>query len=402
MGAPADAVVVGGGILGTAVALTLSQRFPGRSFELIEKEPSLATHQTGHNSGVIHSGIYYRPGSAKARHCVRGAALMKRFCDDHGVPYENCGKVVVARSEPEIPRLEELHRRGQANGVPDLEMVGPERMREIEPHVTGLCGMWVPGSAIVDYVRVTEKMAEQARANGVAIHTARALEAIEVQPGSVRVHTRAGSIQARYVVNCGGLHADRIARRATRDVPVRIVPFRGEYYDLAPQARGLVKGLIYPVPDPELPFLGVHFTKRIDGTVEAGPNAVLTFHREGYRRGAFRWSDLADTASWPGFWKMAARNVGTAMAELNRSWRKQVFVRDLQGLVPEIEAGDLERGGAGVRAQAVDRAGKLLDDFSLVQSERALHVLNAPSPAATASLSIAGEIVDRAGEVFGF
>lgn len=400
-GDPADVLIVGGGIIGVAVAWQMTRMFPGRGVALLEKESTLAAHQTGHNSGVIHSGIYYRPGSAKAKHCVRGAAMMREFCAANDVPHRICGKLVVARAEREIPRLEELHRRGTANGVAGLELVGPERMAEIEPHVAGLRGMWVPVSGIVDYVRVTHVLADQARERGAVIHTGRAHRAVRAQGDGVEVTTDSGPLRARFLVNCGGLQADRIARGATSSVPLRIVPFRGEYYDLAPHARGLVRGLIYPVPDPDLPFLGVHFTTRVDGTVEAGPNAVLTWRREGYRRGAVSGRDVADTLSWPGFWKMAAANVGTGIAELYRSLSKAAFVRDLQGLIPEVRAEDLVRGGAGVRAQAVDRRGALLDDFALVESERALHVLNAPSPAATASLSIAEEIVTRAGAQFG-
>jgi L-2-hydroxyglutarate oxidase LhgO len=395
-----DVAIVGGGIIGLAVAHALSSRFRRLRIELLEKEPSLAAHQTGNNSGVIHSGLYYRPGSAKARHCVRGAAMMREFCVEHDVPHRICGKLVVARNEAELPRLHELKRRGDANGVTGIEAVGPERMAEIEPEVRGVEALWVPVSGIVDYVRVAHVLAEQARARGVAIHTSRGHRGVGVVGNHLEIATDDDTVRTRFLVNCGGLHADRIARSVDDDVPVRIVPFRGEYYDLVPSARQMVRGLIYPVPDPALPFLGVHFTARVDGTVEAGPNAVLAFRREGYQRGSFRVGDMADVASWPGFWKMARRNLGTGLAEAYRSWSKAAFVRDLQGLVPAIRAEHLERGGAGVRAQAVDRAGNLLDDFAIVESERSLHVLNAPSPAATASLAIAEEIVSRAGQAF--
>lgn len=386
---------MGGGILGLAVAAELAARWPGRRIELLEKERSVAAHQTGHNSGVIHSGLYYRPGSEKARHCTRGAARMVRFCIEHGIAHKICGKIVVARHDRELPALAELHRRGSANGVEGLALVGPDEMRAIEPEVRGVRALVVPGAGIVDYVAVAGQLARLAVERGVVVHTGRALTGVREQPDGLELATGTGPLRARYLVNCAGLQADRIARRATRSVQLRIVPFRGEYYDLVPGSRHLVRGLIYPVPDPRLPFLGVHFTTRVDGSVEAGPNAVLALHREGYRKTDVRLADIADYVTFPGFWRMSARYLRTGMAEMYRSFSKRAFVRDLQQLVPAVRGPDLERGGAGVRAQAVARDGSLLDDFAVFESSRALHVCNAPSPAATASLSIAEEIGDR-------
>jgi len=396
----ADVVVVGGGILGVAVASELSERLPGRRIELLEKEPKLAAHQTGRNSGVIHSGLYYRPGSAKARHCTRGAARMVEFCARHEIAHRICGKLVVARHDRELPALTELHRRGGENGVAGLELLDHRQMVEVEPNVAGIRALWVPGSGIVDYVAVAETMARLATERGAVIHTGRALLGVNAGRDGLELDTSAGPLRTRYLVNCGGLHADRIARSSAGAVSLRIVPFRGEYYDLVESSRHLIRGLIYPVPDPSLPFLGVHFTTRVDGSVEAGPNAVLALHREGYSKSKVSLRDVADILSFPGFWRMASRNVGTGIAEVYRSFSKRAFVRDLQQLVPAVQASDLEPGGAGVRAQAVARDGQLLDDFAIVDGPRAIHVCNAPSPGATASLSIAEEIGDRVLKTF--
>lgn len=393
-------VVVGGGIIGVAVAGELSTRLPGRRIELLEKEPSLAAHQSGHNSGVIHSGLYYRPGSAKARHCTRGAGRMVEFCVEHEIAHRICGKLVVARYDRELPALKELQRRGGENGVAGLELLDSNEMAAIEPHVSGIRALWVPGSGIVDYVAVANTMARLATERGVAIHTGRALLGVTAAKDGLELTTSSGALRTRYLVNCGGLYADRIARRSTSAVSLRIVPFRGEYYDLVEDSRHLVRGLIYPVPDPNLPFLGVHFTTRIDGGVEAGPNAVLALHREGYSKSKVSLRDVADIVSFPGFWRMASRNVRTGIAEVYRSFSKRAFVRDLQKLVPAVQARDLKPGGAGVRAQAVARDGQLLDDFAIVDGPRAIHVCNAPSPGATASLSIAEEIGDRVLKTF--
>lgn len=398
--APIDFAIVGGGILGLAVAIELSRSSPGREIHLLEKESDVARHQTGHNSGVIHSGIYYAPGTAKARHCVDGAKLMKRFCADAGVPARDVGKLVVATSVAEERRLDELMRRGLANGVSGVELIGAERMREIEPHVTGLRALWVPGAGIVDYGDVARRLAFQARERGVVIRTATELRGIDERDDHLVLATTRGRVVVRQLVNCAGLHADRVARCAPSvDVPLRIVPFRGEYYQLAPERCELVRGLVYPVPDPALPFLGVHFTARIDGGVDCGPNAVLALHREGYRKGMVRARDLWELGTYPGVWRMAGRNLRAGLRESWRSYSKRRFVRDLQRLIPAVRGADLRRRSSGVRAQAVRPDGTLLDDFALVRTQRALHVCNAPSPAATASLSIARAIVDalRAG-----
>jgi L-2-hydroxyglutarate oxidase LhgO len=397
----ADVTVIGGGIVGLATARELVLRHPALRVLVLEKEPRLASHQTGHNSGVIHSGIYYRPGSEKARLCVAGAEQMKRYCTDRGVPFDVCGKVVVAVVEADVPKLEELHRRGVANGVPGTELVGAERLREIEPHAAGIRALHVPGSAIVDFVAVAEKLAEDARRAGAEILTGAAVTAIAADGEALVLSTAAGEVRTRHVIACAGLHSDRVARMEGADPGTRIVPFRGEYYDLVPEARRLVRGLIYPVPDPRFPFLGVHFTRTIDGGVEAGPNAVVALRREGYRKRDVSLRDLAEVLGYPGFWRLAARYWRTGLEEVGRSLSTRAFVRALARLVPEIRVDDVVAAGAGVRAQALAPSGELVDDFWIVERPRALHVLNAPSPAATASLAIAGEIATRAEKRFG-
>jgi L-2-hydroxyglutarate oxidase LhgO len=391
-----DLVVIGGGIIGLSSAMEAKRRQPRRSVLVIEKEDRLAAHQTGHNSGVIHSGLYYKPGSLKARTCVEGAAAMVAFCREHGLTHEICGKVVVATREEELPALEELHRRGTANGVPDLAMIGPERLREIEPHSAGLRALHVPGTGIVDYVAVAGKYADLLTRSGGEIRTGtRALRTVS-RGAEIIVETTKGAVAARKVINCAGLESDRIARAAGARIETKIVPFRGEYYEIAPHRHGLVRGLIYPVPDPNFPFLGVHFTRRIGGGVEAGPNAVLALKREGYRKSDFSLADAAATLAFPGFWRMAAKYWRSGLDELHRSFSKSAFVRALQRLLPELGDDDLVPGGAGVRAQAVDRKGKLLDDFEIVRDGNVVHVLNVPSPAATASLVIGRRIVEMA------
>lgn len=390
-----DLVVIGGGIVGCATALAISSRKPSWNILLLEKEAQLAAHQTGHNSGVIHAGLYYKPGSMKASTCVSGREALFRFCADHDIPHQRCGKVVVAVDESELPALEELQRRGQANGLEGLQRLSASQLREHEPYVRGVAGLFVPQTGIVDYVRVTQKLAELFQARGGVIHLNAAVTKIEEQQDGYLLHSGRQTFAARSLVNCAGLHADRVARLAGLDPKIRIIPFRGEYYELKPERSKLVNHLIYPVPDPQMPFLGVHFTRMIDGTVEAGPNAVLAWKREGYRRTDLSFADLAETFLFSGFWKLSTRLWETGFAEYRRSFSKKQFVNSLQHLIPEVQESDLVPGGSGVRAQAVDSEGHLLDDFCIQTKGRMLHVLNAPSPAATACLSIAEHIVDK-------
>jgi L-2-hydroxyglutarate oxidase len=386
--------IIGGGIVGLATGLEFGRRFPGISLAIIEKEPALARHQTGHNSGVIHSGIYYKPGSLKARLCVDGVDALVRFCKEHGVPYEICGKLIVATMENELPRLRELYARGQSNGLHGLRMVNREEIREIEPHAAGIQGIHVAGTGIVDYAKVAQKYAEIITTRGGEIHLGHEVIALKRFDATTVIETTHGPIEASLVINCAGLHSDRISRLAKATLDLTIVPFRGEYYDIVPAKHHYLKGLIYPVPDPRFPFLGVHFTKRIGGGVEAGPNAVLALKREGYSKTSFAARDVFEYATSPGFWMMAAKHWRMSVAEYHRSWSKSVFVRALQRLMPELEPNDLAPGGSGVRAQALDNHGKLMDDFHFVYTEGMVHVCNVPSPAATASLAIGKHIVD--------
>jgi len=393
-----DLVIIGGGIVGLATALEVTRRFPALRLAVLEKEAAVAAHQSGHNSGVIHSGLYYRPGSLKAKLCVAGASAMVAFCREHGIAHEICGKVVVATSERELPALEELQRRGVANGVPGLTMIGPEQLRELEPHAAGRRALHVASTGITDYAAVTRKYAELvAAANGTVLT---GTEVVGIARGSEEtvVQTKRGDYRAGFLINCAGLYSDRISGMAGADTEVRIIPFRGEYYEMSPARRNLVRGLIYPVPDPDLPFLGVHFTRRVDGSIEAGPNAVLALRREGYRKTDVSLGELGEAMGFGGFWRMARKFWKVGAGEYYRSLHKPAFVKALQKLVPDIRREDLERGGAGVRAQAVDRAGKLVDDFRFAVSERAVHVVNVPSPAATASIVIGKEIVNMAAD----
>jgi L-2-hydroxyglutarate oxidase len=387
-----DIAVIGGGIVGLSFAMQVSERFPRLRVVVLEKEAGVARHQTGHNSGVIHSGVYYKAGSLKARLCVAGAREMVEFCSRHGIPHEVCGKLIVATNSEEAARLDELLARGVANGLESLRLLGREAMLEIEPHVGGVRALEVPSTGITDYAAVTAKYAEIAVGRGAEVKTGAGVMGFERSGDAVVVRTRAGDFSARYVVNCAGLYSDRVARMAGHDPGMILVPFRGEYYDLA--ARGeLVRGLIYPAPDPRYPFLGVHFTRRIQGNVDAGPNAVLAFRREGYRWRDFDLGEAMEVFMDAGFRAMAQRHWRNGLAEFWRSLRKREFVRSCQRLVPEVRMEDMTPGGSGVRAQAVGADGALVDDFRFVGRERFLHVLNVPSPAATASLPIGREIL---------
>jgi (S)-2-hydroxyglutarate dehydrogenase len=386
--------IIGGGIVGLATGMELTRRFPGLSLAVIEKEPALCRHQTSHNSGVIHSGIYYKPGSLKARLCVEGVDALLRFCQENEIPYDICGKVIVAITEDEIPKLEELFRRGQGNGLKGLQMLSGEEIREIEPHAAGIRGIRVPGTGIVDYARVSEKYAEIIVERGGTIYLSNEVVGLKRYDDLTIIETSQGSIEARFVINCTGLQSDRVSRMANAKLDLMIVPFRGEYYDIVAEKHHYLKGLLYPVPDPRFPFLGVHFTKRIGGGVEAGPNAVLAFKREGYSKTSFQARDVYEYLTFPGFWTMAVKHWKMSMGEYHRSWSKAAFVRALQRLMPDLSSEDLVPGGSGVRAQALDINGKLIDDFHFVYSEGMMHVCNVPSPAATASLAIARHIVD--------
>lgn len=394
-----DLAIIGGGIVGCATALAISSRNPGLKIALFEKEAQLASHQTGHNSGVIHAGLYYRPGSLKAATCTSGREALYRFCAEHEIPHQRCGKVVVAVDETELPALDELERRGQANGLDGLQRLTAAGLKEREPHVRGVAGLFVPQTGIVDYVRVTQAMAEIVQSRGGVIHLQTPIRRVSKEHGNFLLHAGHSTFRARGVINCAGLHADRVARSAGLHPDLRIVPFRGEYYTFKPKHSRLVNHLIYPVPDPQMPFLGVHFTRMIDGTVEAGPNAVLAWRREGYRRSDISLRDLADTLSFGGFWKLSARFWRVGLEEYGRSFSKRLFIKSLQRLIPEIRSDDLGPGGSGVRAQAVDGEGRMVDDFRIQTEGRMVHVLNAPSPAATASLSIGEHIADRVMEV---
>jgi L-2-hydroxyglutarate oxidase len=396
---PFDVAIIGGGIVGMATAMALSKK-PGLSLVVLEAEDRLAAHQTGHNSGVIHSGLYYKPGSLKARNCVEGRETLVRFCEEHGIAYERCGKLVVATKDSELPALDELERRGNANGLQGLKRLGPEAIREHEPHCTGIAGLHVPDTGIVDYVAVVEKYADIVRDAGGQVRTNTKVTGLAREQGGLVLETGQGQIHARNLINCAGLQCDRIARMCGVNPGLKIVPFRGEYYVLSENRRELVRNLIYPVPDPRFPFLGVHFTRMIHGGVEAGPNAVLAFKREGYRKFNISLRDVFSYLFFGGFWRMALKYWRMGFAEMFRSFSKSAFVRGMRTLIPEIAKPDVARGGAGVRAQALEPNGKLVDDFRIVGAERMVHVLNAPSPAATASISIGEAVASMAHKTF--
>ena len=381
-----DVIVVGGGIVGLATAYQTLQNRPGTRLLLIEKEAELAAHQTGHNSGVIHSGLYYKPGSLKATNCINGYKMLVDFCDKEDLPFELCGKVVVATEEHELPILKGLFERGKENGLDGLKMLDANEIREYEPHCNGLAGIRVPQTGIVDYKQVAERYGKRIREMGGEIRLGERV--LDMKKGLENlVLTDSGDYTARYVINCAGLYSDKVARMNT-DVDVKIIPFRGEYYEIKPEKQYLVKHLIYPVPDPNFPFLGVHFTRMIGGGIEAGPNAVLAYAREGYRKSDVNLSELFESLSYPGFLKVSSKYWKTGLWELYRSYSKKAFTKALQRLIPEIQQEDLVPGNAGVRAQACERNGGLLDDFKILEDRSFINVLNAPSPAATSSLSI--------------
>lgn len=388
-------VVVGGGIVGLAVARELTLRRPGSEVLVLEKEDRLAAHQTGHNSGVVHAGIYYRPGSLKAELCTRGRSLLREYCADRALPYLESGKLVVAVRPNELSRLDALERTATENGVPGLKRLGATEIREVEPYARGVSALHSPETAITDYVAVAQSYGRDIEAAGGAIRLGAAVLGMRQLAGAVEVATNAGPVRADEVVVCGGLHADRLGVLAGGPPSPRIVPFRGEYLRVVPEKQDLVRGLIYPVPDPRYPFLGVHFTRRVDGSLEIGPNAVLATAREGYRRGSVSARDLRDIASWPGFWSMAREHWRTGVREMAGSLSVREYVKAARAYVPEIGPTDVRRGGAGVRAQAVDRDGSLVDDFRIDVEDRITVVRNAPSPAATSSLAIAQWVVDR-------
>jgi L-2-hydroxyglutarate oxidase LhgO len=395
-----DLAIVGGGIVGLATAYRLLEQRPALRLAVLEKEPALAEHQSGRNSGVIHAGLYYAPGSLKARLCREGKDALERFCEEHDIPFERCGKLVVAVDEAELPRLAELKARGEANGLRGLEEVGPERIREIEPHAAGIRALHVAETGILDFRLVALAYADEVRALGGEILLDHRVTAIDRYGAGLAIETTQGPVLGRNLITCAGLQSDRIARMSGAPETMRVIPFRGDYCALRPHARRLVRGLIYPVPDPAFPFLGVHFTRRIDGEVWAGPNAVLAFARERYGRFDLSPRDLAATLAFPGFRRLARRYWRTGLGEMRRDWSKPAFVQACQRLVPELEPDDVEWGPSGIRAQAVLESGDLADDFSVQASERILHVRNAPSPAATASLAIGRVLAERAIERF--
>jgi L-2-hydroxyglutarate oxidase len=387
--------IVGGGIVGLAIGRELTRRFPGTTVHVFEKEPTLAAHQTGHNSGVVHAGIYYKPGSLKARLCTRGRELLREFCRERSLPYDECGKLVVAVDEDEIGRLDALEVTARQNGVPGLERIERSAITDIEPHAAGLVALHSPATAITDFVAVAESIAADIEAAGGTILRSTEVTAISRRHDGIAVTTPAGVRRVRRLVVCAGLWADRVSRPVDGESAPQIVPFRGEYMSVRPAKRDLVRGLIYPVPDPRYPFLGVHFTRRVSGDVEVGPNAVLALRREGYRRSDVRVRDVGDMVGYPGFWRMARRHWRTGITEMVGSLSVKAYMQAASRYVPEIGADDVVRAGSGVRAQAVDRDGALVDDFRINDHDGIVTVRNAPSPAATSSLAIAEHVLDR-------
>ncbi|WP_052326727.1 L-2-hydroxyglutarate oxidase [Deinococcus peraridilitoris] len=391
--------IVGAGLVGLATARAIVRRYPNHRVVVLDKEAEVATHQSGHNSGVIHAGLYYQPGSLRARLCLKGRLMLEQYCEQHGVHYERCGKVVVATDESERERLLNLAHRALQNGI-HVRPLGPGELREYEPHASGVAALHSPETGIADYKGLARSLRDELVKSGARIVTGARLTGLSRRADEQVLHTTAGDVRARWVITCAGLYADEVARTCGVDPQVRIVPFRGEYYDLKPERQSLVRNLIYPVPDPRFPFLGVHLTRMVGGGVEAGPNAVLAFAREGYKRHNVNVGELANTLRYPGFWRLAARYPTVGAYEMYRSLVKNEFTRSLQRLVPEITSADLVPGGSGVRAQALDPNGRILDDFAIHESAKALHVLNAPSPAATACLAIGEHLSQLAAHNF--
>ncbi|MDW7695949.1 L-2-hydroxyglutarate oxidase [Flammeovirgaceae bacterium SG7u.111] len=387
-----EVVVIGGGIVGLATAYKILEKKPGVKLALLEKESGVAKHQTGNNSGVIHSGIYYKPGSLKAKNCISGYQRLLAFCDEHEIEYDLCGKVIVATSEAEKIPLENIYNRGLKNGLGKIRKISQAELREIEPHVAGIAGIDVPYTGIVDFKQVSAKYAELIQEKGGEIITGAKVINIKRHNRYSEIITIDKTYTTKLAINCAGLYSDKIAGFCSEKLDVRIIPFRGEYYEIVPEKHHLVKNLIYPVPDPNFPFLGVHFTRMIGGGIEAGPNAVFAFKREGYSKMAFNFTEFAESITWPGFQKVAVKYWQTGIGEFYRSFSKKAFTKALQKLIPEIQEEDLVPGGAGVRAQACDRSGGLIDDFKIVETEHVINVLNAPSPAATSSLAIGSTV----------
>ena len=397
-----DLVVIGGGIIGLATAMRVTEEFPDLKVAVLEKETEVAQHQTGHNSGVIHAGIYYAPGSQKANFCSTGGVLLREYCDKHNIKYDMCGKLIVAVNDNEVPMLMDLYERGTANGALGLKIIEKEEITDYEPHSTGVKAIFSPNTGIIDYAEVSKSYATQMMEAGGDLITGTELKSISEKDGQIYLETTEGTITAKKILNCAGLHADRVAKMMGVDMGVKIIPFRGEYFSLIPERSDMVKGLIYPVPNPNLPFLGVHFTRRVNGSVEAGPNAVLAFAREGYKKTKINFGDAFETLTYSGFLKMSLKYWTVGMKEQYRSLVKGSFVKSLQTLIPEITGKDLYSPGAGVRAQAVAKNGALLQDFSIAETENAIHVLNAPSPGATASLTISKYILDLIKKSFSY
>ncbi|MEO9871261.1 L-2-hydroxyglutarate oxidase [Ekhidna sp.] len=391
-----NVVVIGGGIVGLASALKIKEKNPNYKVAVIEKERNIAQHQTGHNSGVIHSGLYYKPGSFKAKNCVDGYNMLLDFCNEEGIPYELCGKIVVATNESQLSSLHTLQERGEANGLKNIKKLSADELKEYEPHVAGVSGLYVPQTGIIDYKLVADKYADKFKHFGGEIFSSNKLMSFKEERGFIHVHTENERLTTRLVVNCSGLYSDKVAKLTGAKIDFKIVPFRGEYYKIKPAKEHLVKNLIYPVPDPNFPFLGVHFTRHIDGGIEAGPNAVLAFAREGYSKNQVNMKELLGTLFYPGFMRVAYKYWRTGIGEMYRSYSKGAFTKALRELIPEIEKKDLIKGGAGVRAQACDRKGGLIDDFLVVEHDKFINVGNAPSPAATSSLAIGERVAQMA------
>lgn len=392
-----DVIVVGAGIVGLATALKIKEKSPELKVAVIDKESEVAKHQTGNNSGVIHSGLYYKPGSLKATNCIKGYNMLLEFCDKEGVPYDLCGKIVVATDKSELERMDTLYKRGIANGLDKIKKITKDQIKQYEPYCEGIAGIYVPYTGIIDYKQVAEKYAEvfTERYEG-DLFLGEAVTDVRMGSVAVEVDTARRELRSRMVVNCAGLYSDKIAQFVNKDLDIKIIPFRGEYFELSSKKEYLVKNLIYPVPDPAFPFLGVHFTRMMKGGIEAGPNAVLAYQREGYTKRDFKLNEFVESVTWKGFRKVASKYWTTGVGEFYRSYSKKAFTKALQRLLPDLQEGDLKPGGAGVRAQACDKNGGLLDDFAIVDNNRMINVLNAPSPAATSSLAIGDTISDMA------